>query len=101
MLVSQLESDFVGSCNALLVPFITSFHIFITFSYGSPSCMMYIHISLFTISINFDNYTPRSRRGLGSNFYTMLSASLLLRFVLVNTSIFCPYDFSVYAYSTL
>ena len=64
MLVSRLESDLFGSCNALLVPFITSFHILITFSYGSPSCMLYIYISLFTIPIDFDNYTPRSGRGV-------------------------------------
>ena len=55
-----------GSCNALLVPFITSFHILITFSYGSPSCMMYINSSLVNfVLLHFDNYTPRSGRGLG------------------------------------
>ena len=46
MLVSRLESDLFGSCNALLVPFLVSFHILITFSYGSPSCMMHVYISL-------------------------------------------------------
>ena len=58
-------------------------------------------VNIFVLSSPAFGYqTPRPGRGLGSNFYTMLSASLLLRFVLVNTSIFCPYDFSEYAYST-
>ena len=88
MLVSRLESDLFGSCNALLAPFITSFHIIITFSYGSPSCMMYIYISLFTIPIDFDNYMPRSGRGV--RFKTCILCypySLLLRFVVVNVSL--------------
>ena len=50
------------ACNALLVPFLFSFHIIITFSYGSPSCMMYVYIV--TIPTYCDYYTPRSGRGI-------------------------------------
>ena len=67
MLVLRLKSDLLA-CNALLVPFLFSFHILITFSYGSPSCLMYIYIV--TIPTYCDYYTPRS--GSGIRFKTFI-----------------------------
>ena len=42
LLVSRLKSDNVWSRNALCVPFMSS-HCHLIYSYGSPSCMVYIY----------------------------------------------------------
>ena len=89
-----------GTLNALFVPFKFSSHCPFHFSFYRG---FIVHVVIYVCYIvsGFGFQTPRSGRGLGSNLYTMLSASLLLRFVFVITSIFCPYDYSEYAYSTL
>ena len=85
-LILQLKSDYVWY-----------------FYYALFYMGLIVHVVYMSVisSPALDSKTHRSGRGLGSNLYTMLFASLLLRFVLVNTSIFCPYDLSEYVYSTL
>ena len=88
--VSRLKSDNVWSFNALLAPFMTSFHYSIAFliiSYGPSLCMVYIYISAYCSSPRYDNYTPISGWGLGSAF--LLLCFLLL--VSLTVSMVCSY----------
>ena len=66
VLVSRLKSDYVWSFNALLVPFMPSFHyiphyfIWVSIVHG-----VYIYILLLLLLPRSDDDTPRSGWGLG------------------------------------